>query len=253
MTEEKELVMKRISLVCAAFVGLGMAGGAAAQGIGGDPFAIGSGGGPIGGSFPSMGLGAGTIGVGAGTVGAPSPGIGLGAPGLGAAGGGGCPFSLQILCAPLPGLTGGLVGPSTSGGGLLGLSGGLTPGVIDIQTPPLDFAGSGSLGGGSLGAAGGSSMGGSILGGSTIGGSTPIGGANPSSGLTGLINSFPSLPPSPNLVSPTPGSSTGSAPIGAGGTLPAPGAGGAGPGASPPGPSEFNNAFCTPGTFGCLP
>jgi hypothetical protein len=201
MAEEKELVMKRISLVCAALVGLGALGSAAAQGPGGDPFALGGGGGPIGGSFPSMGSGAGTIGGGAGTVGVPSPGIGLGA-GLGASGGGGCPFSLQILCAPLPGLSGGLVGPSSGGGGLLSSpsSGGLTPGVISVQAPPpLNFAGSGSLGSGALGTSG------SPVGGSAIGGSTPIGGANPSTGLSGVINSFPSLPPSPNLVTPTPG------------------------------------------------
>ncbi|HET8698253.1 MAG TPA: hypothetical protein VFO94_12245 [Gammaproteobacteria bacterium] len=242
--------MKRISLVCAALVGLGACGGAAAQGPGGDPFALGGGGGPIGGSFPSMGNGAGTFGV--GTV--PSPGIGLGTPGFGASGGGGCPFSLQILCAPLPGLSGGLVGPSSGGGGLLSSasSGGLTPGVISVQAPPpLNFAGSGSLGSGALGTSG------SPVGGPAIGGSTPIGGANPATGLSGVINSFPSLPPSPNLVTPTPGSpSGGSAPIGTGttgGSLPAPGAGGGGGPASPPGPSDFNNTFCTPGSLGCLP
>lgn len=250
--------MKRISSIVAALVGASALGSAASQPAGTNPndFAIGTGAGTIGNSVPAMGVGADTLGIGGGTIGVPDFGaLGIGGmSGLGASSAG-CPFSLAILCTPLPGAGIGSGLPPVPGSGSAGelvrgsVSGGLVPGVINVPLPPDDFAIGSSLSG--LG--GGSVIGGSPVGGSTIGGSA-IGGANPSTGLTGVINSSPF-----NSLGSTPGSSlSGSTPpIGASAgssaaPLPPPAAGGAGPASSPSGVSEFDRAFCTADTFGCL-
>ena len=232
--------MKRISSIVAALVGVSALGSAASQPAGTNPndFAIGN-------SVPAMGVGADTLGIGGGTIGV--PGIG-GMSGLGTSSAG-CPFSLAILCTPLPGAGIGSGLPPVPGSGSAGelvrgsVSGGLVPGVINVPLPPDDF-----VIGSSLSGLGGGSVGGSVSGGS------PIGGANPSTGLTGVINSSPF-----NSLGSTPGSSlSGSTPpIGASAgssaaPLPPPAAGGAGPASSPSGVSEFDRAFCTADTFGCL-
>ena len=227
--------MKRISTVIAALIAAGAAGGAMAQ-TAGDPFGIAVG---PGASFGTFGANVGAIG--SSSIGAPSlnlppnasSGTGLG---IGASTGD-CPFSLQILCIPLPGSGSG----SAASGNFVGTSGGgLVPGVINVPVAPDDFVIGSSLSG--LG--GSNAIGGSASGGSSIGGSSVIGGADGSTGLTGVINTI--TPPPTTTIG-------GSAPIGTGAPMPGPAAGGgSGPGSSSSGTSGFDQAFCTTDTFGCL-
>jgi hypothetical protein len=230
--------MKRISTAIAALLAVGLAGGALAQ-TATDPFGMAVG---PGASFGSSGGNAGVIG--SGSIGAPSlnlprnasSGIGIGSGvglGLGASTGD-CPFSIQILCLPLPGLESG----SAASGNFVGTrGGGLVPGVINVPVAPENLVSGSSLSG--LGGSNAVGGGPTQAGGSTLGSSSVIGGANLSTGLTGVINTI--TPP------------TTTAPIGASPPMPGPSAGGgSGPGSSSSGTSGFDQAFCANDPLGCL-
>ena len=226
--------MKRISRVCAALVALGACGSAASQPASTNPndFAIGAGAATIGVPSLSTVMPAPVPGIGV-------PGIGVGGPSFGGPSSGDCPFSMAILCIPLPGA--GIDSRLAPIGGSPA-PGGLVPGVTNVPPLPEPPSFGSSLSGLNTPAIGGSAI-----------GIAPIGGVSP-----GLINSLVPSPFDPFGSTPGPSAIGGAPPIagsaaGSMTPLPAPGAGASGAGSSPSGPGvALDPVFCTPDRFGCL-